>query len=545
MKVPGLKLSNLNISTRLKVGLGVIVLLMVVITVTGIWSLSLSSSMMERIIQVNNAKTEYAHAVQGAIDTIDKSILTVVLANDESVTKVERKKVDEAREIYKTSLEKLDTLEVNEKGKELIANIRQNAQIARGANDRVIELAATGATQSAATLLTGSLQISAMLDTSCEELVKFQMERTAFRAAQAKVTSVRARLILLIVGALAFALAIFLASFLARSIVKPLSEGVSVANRIADGDLTADIVVKTHDETGQLLNAMKHMVANLQRIIGQVKNVAGDMATASGQLNSRSELMSQGAGEQASRASQVATASEEMSQTVLDIARNTSSIETSATTTAQLAKDGEAVVIKSVDKVKAIAATIGESAKLIKSLGDKSNQIGAIISVINDIADQTNLLALNAAIEAARAGDAGRGFAVVADEVKKLAERTANSTSEIGGMIKAIQTEVHQAVVSMQNITNEVISGVDLSTQAGDMLRHIVGSVNELHAMVQQIASATEEMAATSEEINRDIETIAAVSRETSGSSEHIATASQGLAELSVSLEKAIGGFKV
>jgi methyl-accepting chemotaxis protein len=320
---------------------------------------------------------------------------------------------------------------------------------------------------------------------------------------------------------------------------------VSIANRIADGDLTADIEVKTQDETGQLLTAMKHMVTNLQRIIGQVKNVAGDMATASGELNSRSELMSHGAAEQAGRASQVATASEEMSQTVLDIARNTSSIESSATTTAQLARDGEAVVIKSVDKVKAIAATIAESAKLIKSLGDRSNQIGDIISVINDIADQTNLLALNAAIEAARAGDAGRGFAVVADEVKKLAERTGNSTSEIGGMIKAIQTEVHQAVVSMQNITNEVISGVDLSTQAGDMLLQVVGSVNELHTMVQQIASATEEMAATSEEINRDIETIASVSRETSGSSEYIATASQGLAELSVSLEKAIGGFRV
>jgi methyl-accepting chemotaxis protein len=255
--------------------------------------------------------------------------------------------------------------------------------------------------------------------------------------------------------------------------------------------------------------------------------------------------MSKGAREQAARAQQVATASEEMSQTILDVAKNTSSIETSATDTAKLAKDGEVVVDRSVEKVKSIAKTIGESAELIKLLGERSNQIGAIISVINEIADQTNLLALNAAIEAARAGDAGRGFAVVADEVRKLAERTGNSTSEIGGMIKSIQDEVHRAVVSMENITTEVKSGVDLSSQAGDVLRGIVASVDQLHVMVQQIASASEEMASTSDEINRDIETIASVSRETSGSSEQVAQASNELAGLSVNLEKAVSGFRV
>ena len=269
-------------------------------------------------------------------------------------------------------------------------------------------------------LLTGSLQISAMLSDACEEMVKFQADQTALRAKEARSTNVRARWILFIVAAIVFAFAVFNASFLARSIVKPLDEGVSVANRIAQGDLTAKIEVSAHDETGKLLGAIKDMVVKLQTIIGEVKGVAANMASASHQLNSSSEIMSTGAIEQAGRASQVATASEEMSQTVLDIAKNTSSIETSATDTAQLAKDGEGVVYKSVDKVKSIAQTIGQSAQLIKSLGDRSNQIGEIISVINDIADQTNLLALNAAIEAARAGDAGRGFAVVADEVKKL-----------------------------------------------------------------------------------------------------------------------------
>jgi methyl-accepting chemotaxis protein len=537
--------SNLKISRRLGIGLGLIIALMVVLTGTGIWSLGIINGKLEQIIRVNNVKIDLANKIQSSIASLDKAVLTTVLAADENVTKSERKRIDDARIAYKDALEKLEVIETGARGKELIAALKQNTTIARAANDRVVELAASGNTHSASNLLTGSLQISALLAESCEEMVRYQAERTVLGAKEARTTFVRARYLLMGIGAAVFAFAIFLASFLARSIVKPLNEGVAVANRIAEGDLVTDIEVTSKDETGQLLNAMKDMVGKLQHIISEVKSVAGDMATASRELNSSSETMSTGAAEQAGRASQVATASEQMSQTVLDIAKNTSSIETSATDTAQLAKDGELVVGRSVEKVKSIAHTIDQSAQAIRSLGERSHQIGEIIGVINDIADQTNLLALNAAIEAARAGDAGRGFAVVADEVKKLAERTGNSTSEIGGMIKSIQNEVSQAVVSMETITAEVKSGVDLSSQAGDVLRNIVGSVNELHTMVQQIASATEEMATTSEEINRDIETIASVSKETSGNSENIASASQELAKLSLSLEKAIGGFRV
>ena len=167
------------------------------------------------------------------------------------------------------------------------------------------------------------------------------------------------------------------------------------------------------------------------------------------------------------------------------------------------------------------------------------------MNVINDIADQTNLLALNAAIEAARAGEQGRGFAVVADEVKKLAERTVGSTSEINNMIKTIQAEVERSVLSMNNVSRKVVAGVDLVNQAGKSLSLIVGSIDDLNAVVRQIASATEEMSATSKEMSRDIESIANVSRETSVSSQQTAEASVGLAKLSVNLQDVISGFRL
>ena len=541
----GINLRELNISNRLRIGLGIVTAFMVVLTVTGIWSLAAMNDKLELITQVNDRKIELAQSMRDSSDAIDKSLLISALLNNEETTKQQKQKVDEGRAAFQASLSNLEKVERTPKGKEIISSIKDNFTIVQNAYDQALGMMASGNNMNAANTVGASLDITKMLGQSTEEMIKFQREKAEEHVKASRATYVRAFYLLLGLGASIFVITLFLTSFLARSITRPLAEGVSVAQKIAEGDLTCLIQTTTKDETGQLLRAMGHMVENLQRIIGEVKVAAGDMASASQQLNTSSDLMSKGAGEQAGRASQVATASQEMSQTIMDVAKNTSGIETSATDTAKLARDGEAVVERSVEKVNAIARTVSESAKLIQLLGDRSTQIGAIINVINEIADQTNLLALNAAIEAARAGDAGRGFAVVADEVRKLAERTASSTSEIGGMIKAIQTEVRQAVLSMENITKEVKAGVDLSSQTGEMLRTIVEAVDKLRLMVQQIASATEEMATTSDEINRDIETIAAVSRDASGSSEHIAGASQELAKLSLGLEKVVAGFKI
>ena len=545
MNIKQMNLRAVSITNRLRIGLGLIILFMVVLTVTGIKALSTMQDDLERIVQVNNRKIACAETIRNAINDIDKTLFGIALNKDEQTTKKGLEIIKADRSTYAASLSELEKLEATRKGKETISTIKENFDIAQNANDRALELLSQGNEQNATNTIAASAEITKLLSASSDEMVKYQDEQAALNARQARATFVRTRYYLVILGGAALVFALFFSSILAKSIINPLSEAVSVAQKIAKGDLTARIENTSTDETGQLLQAMADMVKGLQRLIGEVKAAASNMAAASQQLKASSEIMSKGAGEQAGRASQVATASVEMSQTVLDIAKNASSIEASATSTAKLAKDGEGAVERSVEKIRAIAKTLSESAQLIKLLGDRSNQIGAIINVINEIADQTNLLALNAAIEAARAGDAGRGFAVVADEVRKLAERTGNSTSEIGGMINAIQAEVRRAVLSMDNITKEVNVGVDLSNETGGVLRNIVQAVDQLHLMVQQIASATEEMTSTSDEMNKDIEGIASVSKETSGSSEHVSQASQELAKLSLELEKVVSGFTV
>jgi methyl-accepting chemotaxis protein len=249
--------------------------------------------------------------------------------------------------------------------------------------------------------------------------------------------------------------------------------------------------------------------------------------------------------DQTNRISQIASSTTEMSQTLVDVAKNTSAIATTSEDALKVAENGEDVVKEVIKETMSIMDKVAELSRLIKSLGERSKQIGEIVNVINDIADQTNLLALNAAIEAARAGEHGRGFAVVADEVRKLSERTTNATGEVGTMIKAIQSEMGLAVSTMDESQHKVEKGVDLSKKAGDALDGIVKSVNDLQLMAQQIASATEEMSVTSESISSDVEAIASLSKETTNGATDIEQASDNLAILSTDLTKVIGKFKV
>ena len=353
------------------------------------------------------------------------------------------------------------------------------------------------------------------------------------------------RTVVLIVGILAIIFGVILGTMITRSIIKPINKGVEFAQMIAEGDLSRQLDINQKDEIGLLAGALNTMAEKLKKVLSDVKSTADNLASSSHELSASSEQMSRGLSEQAGRSSQIATASNQMSQTVVDVAKNSSNIASSASDTLKVADNGQEIVGKSVEEVKAIADTVNESAKLVSSLGERSKQIGEIVNVIKDIADQTNLLALNAAIEAARAGEQGRGFAVVADEVRKLAERTAKATSEISGMIGAIQEEMDKAVASMEDGTKRVEVGVEFSVQAGDALKKIVGSVTDLQSMVQQIATATEEMSTASEQISGDIDTIANVSKETSVSSDQVSQASSDLARLAGNLQTVVGMFKV
>jgi methyl-accepting chemotaxis protein len=209
------------------------------------------------------------------------------------------------------------------------------------------------------------------------------------------------------------------------------------------------------------------------------------------------------------------------------------------------AKTGTEVVEQTVLVMNRIAQQVKSSAATVAGLGERSDQIGAIIGTIEDIADQTNLLALNAAIEAARAGEQGRGFAVVADEVRALAERTTRATREIGEMIKSIQSETREAVGAMEEGVREVENGTREAAKSGDSLQEILQQISEVTMQVNQIATAAEEQTATTGEITNNIMQITDVVQDTSKGAHTCATAASHLAGLADDLQRLVGQFRL
>lgn len=330
-----------------------------------------------------------------------------------------------------------------------------------------------------------------------------------------------------------------------RQILGSVGAVNEVAKKASGGDLSKEAPIYSKDEIGEMAASFNQMIRSLREMVGRVNSATVTVTDGSKELSQTVQNINERIGEQSNRASQAAASSTEMSQTVIDVARNASNIAASATEAMKTAREGKEIVDGTVNEVQEIASTVSGLSGAMSSLGDRSKQIGEILNVIRDIAEQTNLLALNAAIEAARAGEQGRGFAVVADEVKKLAERTAKSTVEIGTIINTVQQETESAAQAMKESLERVYRGADLSRQAGESLARIVSSVNDLQGMVQQIASSTEEMSAVAEGINSDIDMIASISRETSVGTDQITSKTIELARLSSNLQGLTGQFRV
>jgi len=330
-------------------------------------------------------------------------------------------------------------------------------------------------------------------------------------------------------------------------ILRPIMRIKDVVNSYANGDLTtrADVKVaffgkELSDEVSQLGRSVDKMADKMK-----MSDSSKHLAVASDQLNVSSTSMEIGANKQNEQTTHVATAMEEMGATVQEVARSSQDVAESAASARDIASNGGSVVREAIIAMQEVSESTSVTAKMISKLGDSSEEIGTIVSVINDIADQTNLLALNAAIEAARAGEQGRGFAVVADEVRKLAERTGTATKEISSMIGAIQNDTSIAVDAMSAGTEKVENGVKLANEAGEALGQIDAGIQNVSDMINQIATATEEQSATTDEININMEAITEVSVSTIYSIKEVVKSTDELSVLAKDLDALVSGFKL
>lgn len=360
---------------------------------------------------------------------------------------------------------------------------------------------------------------------------------------------------------------------------------------MAAGDLTRKIKVEsrpvaidTRDEIGQMAGAYNaivnrfqdigvafgDMAVNLRQLVGQVSDTARQVGSASEQLSASSSQASEGtaqvamtvsevaagtarqtdsmntatmmvndvtqaingiargAQEQANAVARASTVTNELSQVIRQVATNAQTGAQGAEEAARTAREGAGTIQETVKGMQSIKLKVDLSAQKVQEMGQRSDQIGAIVETIDDIASQTNLLALNAAIEAARAGEHGKGFAVVADEVRKLAEKSAAATKEIGTLISSIQVTVNEAVVAMNEGAMEVQAGVERADVAGKALDGILSVSETVNTRVEEIASASQQMEAAADELVSAVETVSAVVEENTAATEEMtASASQ------------------
>ena len=330
-----------------------------------------------------------------------------------------------------------------------------------------------------------------------------------------------------------------------KMIFRRLEDMERIFSTIASGDYTVRVRIKRNDEVGKLGIAVNKMVDGTSQALSNVVDSISSLASTAAQLAKNSETIAKNAQNQAEQAASTATAVEEISGTVAEVAENAGCVSESTNTAKVNVTRGHALVMETRDMMEKIACTVEESASTVRKLGESSEQIGAIIQVIDDIADQTNLLALNAAIEAARAGEHGRGFAVVADEVRKLAEKTVKATKEIADMIQNIQADTGGAVLGMAEGVQQVEDGKVKAVEAGDSLGVIKSNMDAVAGGVEQIARATDEQANAMDLMSRSIENISAISGENSHAAHESAEAVEQLSRLASDLQNIISRFRL
>ncbi|HYC42108.1 MAG TPA: methyl-accepting chemotaxis protein [Noviherbaspirillum sp.] len=513
-----MKISNLKIGIRLGLGFGLVLVLMIALALIGISRMAKIEQSLDNIVNQNNVMTKAAFEMRQSVLSIGLATRNLALMTDEKQKERESDRIFDDRDEYASYVENLERLMTEEKGKEVLAKIAAARAATDPLTDKVVELLEEDKQEEAVKVLVNEVWpnqrkwLAAM-----DELVRM-LDKMADIAVEEAHASYKSALILTwALGGAALVIGLGAAWLVTRSITRPLNEAVDVARRVAQGDLTGDVQVKSKDEAGQLMQALKEMNDSLVSIVSQVRSGTETMTTASIEIASGNLDLSSRTEQQASSLQETASSMEELTSTVKANADNAAQANVLAQSASEVAVKGGEVVEQVVETMH----SINESAK----------KISDIISVIDGIAFQTNILALNAAVEAARAGEQGRGFAVVAAEVRNLAQRSAGAAKEIKALI---EDSVHKVGV-----------GSKLVDQAGATMHEVVASVKRVTDIMDEISSASNEQTAGIEQINQAITQMDEVTQQNAALVEQSAAAAEAMQEQAANLAQVVNVFKL
>jgi twitching motility protein PilJ len=279
--------------------------------------------------------------------------------------------------------------------------------------------------------------------------------------------------------------------------------------------------------------------------VTSINEASVQVSSASQETQATAMHLAEASDHQAQQITGASTAINEMAVSIENVSKNAVESASVAQRSLETARHGSETVQRTIKGMDNIRENIQETSKRIKRLGESSQEIGEIVELINDIADQTNILALNAAIQAAMAGEQGRGFAVVADEVQRLAERSSNATKQIEALVKTIQTDTNEAVISMEQSTTNVVSGAKQAEDAGRALSEIDKVSSQLADLIHNISDTSKQQAGAASNISETMNVIQEITTQTSAGTNETATSIGNLAELANELRKSVSGFKL
>ena len=515
-------IANMKIGVRLGLGFAALLACQLVTTSMGLRQMGDLSDRVAFITDVSEAKLKALHDVEGNVNARAIAARNLVLLTDPAAQKPDLERVKSAQAGIDKGMEQLaafmrDPASATAEERKLLEQLRTleagylpiATKVVGLATTQKPELAVKAITQECMPLLTQVIAQVAALD----EVLKEQAKGSG-AAAQSAYQS--AKWIMLIISAASLLAGGFVAWWLTRSIVRPITEAVIVAERVAAGDLTARIEVKNSDEAGQLLAALKQMNDSLVKVVGNVRMASDSIATGSSQIASGNQDLSQRTEEQASALEETAASMEQLGSTVRQNADN-------ARQANQLAMGASTVAVKGGE-------VVGQVVETMKGINDASKKISDIIGVIDGIAFQTNILALNAAVEAARAGEQGRGFAVVASEVRSLAQRSAAAAKEIKELIGDSVTKVQAGSVQ--------------AGKAGRTMDDIVAQVRRVSDLIARISTATNEQAQGITQVGEAVTQLDQVTQQNAALVEQSAAAAESLNQQAARLVGAVGAFR-
>jgi methyl-accepting chemotaxis protein len=514
--------NNMTTATRLFFAFGTIVVLCVISAILSITRLNSIQSNLETVVTVNNERMDINYDMKLSVMTVARIIRSIALLKDDKAEQERQvEKLQTVSEAYDKRWDDLNRFPPSEKAKQLRADIASTVAQARDANNKFLELVNAGKTDEAAEFL--MQQANPKLDAVLAALdhnIQYTLDNNKAQYEQSKADYQQARLILIIMNLIMVATAVIMGWLITRNLVRTLGaepfEAKQLAERVAQGDLTGVVRLRTGDTTS-LMYALDQMKSQLTSIVGQIKEAGESISTASGQIAAGNTDLSARTEQQAASLEETAASMEELTSTVRQNAESAAQGNTLAANASEIAARGGEVV--------------GRVVHTMREISDSSAKVAEIISTIESIAFQTNILALNAAVEAARAGEQGRGFAVVASEVRSLAQRAGTAAKEIKDLIN--------------ESVDRVTTGTEQVDEAGRTINEVVSAVRRVTDLTAEIAAASNEQHKGIEQVNSAVSQMDEVTQQNAALVEQASAAAQAMAEQAHGLRTAVSVFKV